>query len=185
MTKKTPPAQPQLSPSFARGVPDGDDVERDICGHCGFIHYKNPNIVAGSVTRSDDGRILLCRRAIEPRRGFWTIPGGYLELHESPLEGALREAREEANADLQIKELLAVYTVAHISQVQLIFRAKLLNTPSPGPESLDVRLFHEDEIPREDLAFPTVHWALDHDLSVEKGLAQAPFFNPEGATNTL
>ncbi len=115
-------------------------MERDVCSVCGNIHYVNPKIVVGSVC-SWDGRILLCRRAIEPRRGFWTIPAGYLEEHETPIEGARREAREEACAEIDIDALLAVYSVSRISQVQLIYRATLA-TPefSPGIESLETEL---------------------------------------------
>ncbi len=107
----------------------------------------------------------MCRRAIEPRQGFWTLPAGYMELGETPEEGAMREAQEEAEAAITIEGLLAVYSVARIGQVQLIFRARFTNPDSadfrPGPESLDVRLFGWQEIPWTDIAFPTVTWALN------------------------
>ena len=171
--------QSSISPSFSTKTPDGDTHTRDICNHCKFVHYINPKIVVGSVVRHD-GKILLCRRAIEPRHGFWTIPAGYLELKESPVEGALREAREEANADLEISGLLSVYTVHRLSQVQLIHRATL-KTPefSAGEESLEVALFSWNDIPWEKIAFPTVHWALEHDRRVEEERALAPFTNPD------
>lgn len=173
-----------LSPSLIKTVPDGDTHERSVCGHCGFVNYENPKIVVGSVVRHE-GKVLLCKRAIEPRRGFWTIPAGYMELLETPEDGARREAREEANADLALSELLAVYTVPRLSQVQLIYRATL-KTPefSAGEESLEVGLFEWDEIPWGEIAFPTVHWALSHDRAVENGEASAPFKNPEGQTTT-
>ncbi len=167
-----------LSPRFSRSVPSGDAMERDVCERCGFVAYENPKIVTGSVVRHE-GKILLCRRAIEPRRGFWTIPAGYLELRESPLAGALREAREEANAELAISGLLSIYTVERLSQVQIMHRAKLASPHfSPGAESLEVELFAWDRIPWDDIAFPTVHWALNHDRMAEEGQAQPPFFNP-------
>ena len=173
-----------LKPTFHRSIPPMDDVERDVCSHCGYVAYQNPKIVAGSVARASDGRILMCRRAIEPRRGFWTLPAGYLELNESPEQGALREAREEANAELALGPLLGVYTVHRLSQVQLIFRATLLNEPRAGPESLEVALFAPEDIPTDDLAFPTVHWALQHDFAVESGAISGPSFNPaDGSTD--
>lgn len=149
------------------------------------MNYQNPKIVVGSVVRHE-GKILMCRRAIEPRYGFWTIPAGYMELLETPEDGARREAREEANADLELQSLLAVYTVARLSQVQLIYRATL-KTPdfSVGEESLEVNLYDWDEIPWEDIAFPTVHWALNHDRQVEAGMAVGPFVNPIGESTDL
>lgn len=165
--------------NFTKQVPDGDTHERDVCTTCGFIDYVNPKIVVGSVVRHE-GKILLCKRAIEPRSGYWTLPAGYLELNETPEDGAIREAQEEACADLIIDSLLAVYAVPHISQVQLMYRAHL-QTPgfAAGEESLDVQLFDWDDIPWNDLAFPSVHWALKQDLMVEMGEAVGPFKNPE------
>lgn len=166
-------------PSFSRRVPSGDDHARRVCDTCGFVDYENPKIVVGSVVRHE-GRILLCRRAIEPRRGFWTIPAGYLELNESPEAGARREAREEAGADLVLGALLAVYSVTRLSQVQLIYRAGLGDPAlAAGPESLEVRLFTPEEIPWGELAFPSVHWALRHDADADAG-APTPFANPFG-----
>lgn len=147
---------------FQRRTPDQDDQERLVCERCGFVNYENPKIVVGSVATWED-RVLLCRRAINPRDGYWTLPAGYLELNESPETGALREAWEEARAKLEIDQLLATYAITRISQVQLIYRARLV-TPdvSAGPESREVGLFTWDEIPWDELAFPSVHWALEH-----------------------
>ena len=134
-----------------------------ICAECGYILYDNPKIVVGSVARWDD-RILLVRRSIEPRYGYWTLPAGYLELNEAASAGAEREAWEEARARIEIEGLLAIYDIPRISQVQLIYRARLLDEAvAPGPESLEVGLFGWDEIPWDDLAFPSVRWALHHD----------------------
>lgn len=167
------------TPNFKKQVPDGDTIERDVCDTCGFIDYTNPKLVVGSVVRHKD-KILLCRRAIEPRKGFWTLPAGYMELHESPQDGARREAMEEAEATLIIDSLLAIYAIQRISQVQLIYRARLANPHfSPGIESLDVQLFEWSKIPWDDIAFPSVLWALDHDRRVEAGDNGAPFNNPE------
>jgi ADP-ribose pyrophosphatase YjhB (NUDIX family) len=140
-------------------IPEGDNRERKVCPECGFIEYENPKVVVGSVV-TQGARFLLCRRAINPRRGYWTIPAGYLELHESTEDGARREAQEEAGAAIEIDGILAVYAIPRISQVQLIFRARLASDVAPGPESLEVKLFAWDEIPWPDLAFPSVHWAL-------------------------
>ena len=142
-------------------VPEGDDRVRSVCPACGTIHYVNPKIVVGSVCTLGE-RLLLCRRAIEPRRGFWTIPAGYLELGESAEAGALREAWEEARARIELEGLLAVYSVERIGQVQLLYKARLLHEDvAAGPESLEVRLVGWEEIPWEDLAFPTVRWILE------------------------
>ena len=168
-------------PEFVREVPDGDTHARDVCRRCGFIHYDNPKIVVGSVVRAGP-RILMCRRAIEPRAGFWTLPAGFVELHEAPEGAALREAREEANAEIAIAGLLAVYTVPRISQVQLIYQASLVGEASAGPESLEVALFGFDEIPWGEIAFPSVHWALAHDRAVVEEGALPPFGNPPGET---
>lgn len=147
---------------FSRRVPHGDDIERAICDRCGFVDYENPKIVVGSVATWED-RVLLCRRAIEPRAGFWTLPAGYLERNESPEAGALREAWEEARARLEIDQLLATYAITRISQVQLIYRARLIDPKvEAGPESREVRLFSWDRLPPlEQIAFPSVNWALE------------------------
>jgi len=172
------PAPDGRDVAFRREVPQGDDRERLVCQSCGFIHYQNPLVVVGSVTTSGD-RVLLCRRAIEPRDGYWTIPAGYLELGESAEDGARREAVEEANARIEIDALLGVYSIPHVNQVQLIYRARLASPDiSPGPESREVRLFGWDEIPWSELAFPSVHWSLRHHREVDGIGTFAPFTAP-------
>jgi ADP-ribose pyrophosphatase YjhB (NUDIX family) len=169
-----------LAPDFKAAVPDGDDRLRRICGHCGFVDYENPRIVVGSVVRHED-QILLCRRAINPRKGFWTLPAGYLETGETPAEGAAREAREEANAAISISGMLVIYTIRRLGQVQIMHRAQLADPAiSAGAESLEVSLFAWEDIPWPDLAFPSVAWALNNDLAVEADGAAMPFFNPAG-----
>ena len=147
---------------FEKRVPEGDNRERLVCGRCEFIHYQNPEIVAGAVCTWED-KILLARRAIEPRKGAWTLPAGYMELGETTEQAAQREAREEACASIEIDRLLAMYSVARIGQVQIMYRARLLSPDvAAGPESEDVALVTWDQIPWEELAFPTVVWALAH-----------------------
>ena len=174
-----------LRPSFSRRVPKGDSRGRRVCDHCGFVDYVNPRVVVGAVCTWET-RILLCRRSIEPRRGFWTLPAGFLEEGETVEEGVLREAREEAGADLELDGLLGVYSVPRVSQVQLFFRARLLlPAVSAGEETLEVRLASWDEIPWDDLAFPTVHWALQHFDVVRDRAVFPPFANPPGETGNL
>lgn len=166
---------------FHRKVPEDDTHERDICTRCGFIAYQNPKIVVGSVVRSDDG-ILLCKRAIEPRKGYWTLPAGYLELNETPEQGAQREAFEEACATIRLSDLLAVYSIPRLSQVQLIYRSVLEGSYAAGDESEAVDVYRFADIPWDDVAFPSVHWALRHDEFVHSGGAGLPFSNPDGQT---
>ncbi|UTW55623.1 NUDIX hydrolase [Kordiimonas sp. SCSIO 12610] len=165
--------------NFSQEIPEGDDHTRAVCGDCGFIAYENPKIIAGSVVAYND-QILLCRRAIEPRKGFWTIPAGFMELGETPAEGAAREAWEEARAKIKVHDLLAIYTVKRISQVHMMYRASL-DEPvfEPGPESLEVKLFSWDDIPWDELAFPSVHWALTHYKESMDQNTIAPHTNPE------
>ncbi len=145
---------------FERVRHEGDEHERLTCRDCGFISYENPKIVVGSVVDLGDG-VLLCRRAIEPRANHWTLPAGYMELGETAAEGAAREAWEEARARIAVDGVLAVYSIARIGQVQIIFRARLAEPGfAVGPESLEVRRFAWEDIPWDDLAFPSVHWAL-------------------------
>lgn len=147
---------------FTRRTPEEDDQQRLVCDQCGFVDYENPKIVVGSVATWED-KILLCRRAINPRDGYWTLPAGYLELNESPESGALREAWEEARARLEIDQLLATYAITRISQVQLIYRSRLISPEiAAGPESREVGLFTWEQIPWEELAFSSVRWALEH-----------------------
>ncbi len=149
-----------------------------VCDDCGFIHYDNPKIVVGAVC-SWRGRVLLCRRAIEPRRGFWTLPAGYMELHETVADGARREAREEAGVAIALDGLLAIYDIPRISQVQVIFRARLPGPAlDPGPETLEAGLFAWADIPWDRLAFPSVRWALEHWRQAGRRRLAAPFGNP-------
>ena len=168
--------------AFTHRVPDGDSLPRAVCDTCGFINYVNPKIVVGSVVTYGD-RFLMCRRAIEPRHGFWTLPAGVMEEKETSEEGAAREAMEEANAHIRVRDLLAVYNIPRISQVQLMYRAELLSEAvSAGPESLEVALFTWDEIPWDELAFPSVYWALHQFRSVVDEERIVPFGNPPGET---
>jgi ADP-ribose pyrophosphatase YjhB (NUDIX family) len=172
-------------PSFVRRIPEGDNLERLVCTDCGFIAYENPKVVVGSVC-GWQSRILLCRRAINPRKGFWTIPAGYLELNETTMDGARREAWEEAYAKIEIDGLLAVYSIPRLSQVQLIYRARLA-TPdfAPGPETIETRLYDWSEIPWDELAFPSVRWALNHYRESATDRIIAPRSNPPGETGGL
>ena len=141
-------------------VPPGEDRDRHVCGACGTVHYVNPKVIVGAVCTWGD-RLLLCRRAIEPRSGYWTIPAGFLEIGETAEEGARREAWEEARARIAIEGLIAAYSVPRIAQVQLLYRARLLDEAvEPGPESLELMLVGWDAIPWEELAFPSVRWVL-------------------------
>ncbi len=169
---------PELTPEFINAIPPGDERERAICRHCGFIDYKNPRIVVGSVATFEE-KILLCRRAIEPRLGYWTLPAGFLELNETVEDGAKREAFEEARARLEIDRLLGCYSVMRASQIQLIFRARLISAEiDAGPESQEVALFSWRDIPWADIAFPTVGWALRHYHESKDKPDFAPYGNP-------
>ena len=168
----------KIDENFEDKIPPGEDRLRSVCGHCGFINYQNPKIVVGSVAVWQD-HILLCKRAIEPRKGFWTIPAGYLELNETPEQGAMREAEEEACARIDIDRVLAVYSVPRISQVQIMFRARLLGqNVAAGPESEEVMLVRWADIPWADLAFPSVKWVLEHWKDSKDDISFAPFGNP-------
>lgn len=137
-------------------IPAGDDRPRFVCDNCHTIHYQNPKMVVGSIPERED-KILLCRRAIEPRSGLWTIPAGFLENGETVIEGAKREAFEEARAKVEILSLYTLFDLTHINQVYLIFRARLLDHDyMPGEESVEVRLLEEEEIPWDDIAFPSI-----------------------------
>ena len=165
---------------FVRKVPAGDDRLRLVCDDCGYVAYENPKVVVGSVCLWQD-RILLCRRAIHPRRGFWTLPAGYLELHETTAEGARREAREEALAEIELEGVLAVYSIPRLSQVQVMYRARLVSPAiGAGPESEAVGLFGWDEIPWDELAFPSVRWALDDYRASRGAEGFAARSNPPG-----
>jgi ADP-ribose pyrophosphatase YjhB (NUDIX family) len=170
------------APQFETRIPDGDSLERQVCTVCGHIDYQNPKIIVGSVV-SHDGRVLLCRRAIEPRRGFWTLPAGYLELGETAEQGARREATEEACADIVLDGVLGLFSIARIGQVQIIFRAGFAGLPqfAAGPESADVALFAWADIPWAEIAFPSVHWSLAAWRQAEGRALGVPAGNPPEA----
>jgi ADP-ribose pyrophosphatase YjhB (NUDIX family) len=135
---------------------ESDNRPRHICDECGMIHYQNPNVVTGAIITWQD-KVLLCRRAIEPRYGFWTVPAGFMENGETTWQGAMRETREEACANIEIDDLYATVNLPHINQVYMLFRARLLDLDfAPGEEILEVKLFDESAIPWDDLAFPVV-----------------------------
>ncbi len=137
-------------------IPDGDNRPRYVCSSCDSIFYDNPRIVAGTLPVYE-GRILLCKRAISPRKGYWTLPAGFMENGESTEEAAIRETLEEASAPVELGALFSMITVPHISQVHIFFLAQMPREEfSAGEESLEVRLFSPEDIPWDELAFPTV-----------------------------
>ena len=143
-------------------VPTDDNRERATCTACGEIHYENPLNVVGTVPVWGD-QVLLCRRNIEPRYGFWTLPAGFLELGESLAEGAVRETVEEAGANIELQGLFTLLNVVRVGQIHFYYRARMSNTDfAPGPETIEARLFREDEIPWDELAFRTVRLTLEH-----------------------
>jgi ADP-ribose pyrophosphatase YjhB (NUDIX family) len=141
-------------------IPEGDNRIRHVCGSCGFIHYSNPKVVAGCIVTHQD-QILFCRRAIEPRKGLWTLPAGFMENHETTVHAAKRETWEEARAKVRIKGLYTLFNLPHISQIYMMYRGELIGEAfGPGPESLEVELMTVAEIPWDDLAFPTIRETL-------------------------
>lgn len=137
-------------------IPPGDDRLRFVCPSCHTVHYQNPRVVTGCLASWNDS-VLLCRRAIEPRSGYWTLPAGFLELGETSVEGAVRETWEEARARVEVLGLYSVFNLPHVNQVYLMFRARLRDLDfHPGPESEEVALFEQDEVPWGDIAFGTV-----------------------------
>ncbi len=159
----------------SKRVPHGDTLPRYICNECGMVHYQNPKVVAGCIVTWQD-KILLCRRAIEPRYGLWTIPAGFMELGETVNAAAARETLEEACAVVEIDNLFAVYNIPHVSQVYVIFKAHL-DAPefAPGDESLETELFLADEIPWDELAFQVVRAALERFIETRHQLPQIPY----------
>jgi ADP-ribose pyrophosphatase YjhB (NUDIX family) len=146
-------------------IPPGDNLPRFVCANCGTIHYENPKIVVGCIPEWEKG-ILLCSRAIEPRHGLWTVPAGFMENGETTAQGAQRETLEEANARVEMLGLYAVFNIPHINQVYMLFRARLLDLDfHAGAETLEARLFDENEIPWDTLAFVTVRRTLQHYFS--------------------
>jgi ADP-ribose pyrophosphatase YjhB (NUDIX family) len=151
----------QCGTAVERRVPADDNRERAVCPACGEIHYENPLNVVGTVPVWGD-QVLLCRRAIEPRYGLWTLPAGFLELGESTADGALRETDEEAGAHVEMLGLFTMLNVVRVGQVHLFYRARMLDsTLNPGSETLEARLFHEAEIPWDQIAFRTVRRTLE------------------------
>lgn len=141
-------------------IPEGDDRERSICTSCGHIHYDNPRIIVGCLPAFED-KVLLCKRAIEPRYGYWTLPAGFMENGETTAEGAARETWEEARARVSNQDLYRVFDVPYIHQVYMFYRCTLDNGAyGVGPESLETSLFREDEVPWEEIAFPVVKQTL-------------------------
>lgn len=146
-------------------IPEGDNRPRYVCVNCGTIHYQNPKLVIGTIpVWEDEGRlqVLLCKRAIEPRLGYWTLPAGFMENAETTADAALRETVEEAGANIEMGPLFALLNVAHVHQVHLFYLARLRDLEfAPGIESLDVQMFEQDRIPWDELAFPTIRKTLE------------------------
>lgn len=149
----------------ALAIPEGDNRPRYVCPQCQTIHYQNPKLVIGTLpVWEHDGKlqVLLCKRAIEPRHGYWTLPAGFMENEETTEQAAIRETEEEAGADIELGPLFTLLNVAHVHQVHLFYLARLRSLDfAPGEESLDVQMFAQDEIPWDDLAFPTVRNTLE------------------------
>jgi ADP-ribose pyrophosphatase YjhB (NUDIX family) len=159
-------------------VPEGDDRPRLTCGDCGFVHYVNPRIVVG-VVPAWDGKILLARRASDPRKGHWTIPAGYLEVGETLQAGAVRETWEEARARVEVGDLIGIYNISRIGQVYMVFSGRMISDDhAPGAESIETGLFAWPDIPWDDLAFPAVRWALHHDRERGSDSNRAARFEP-------
>ena len=155
------------SPTSQR-IPLGDNKNRDVCIKCGAIFYQNPKIIAGCVPTFDD-KVLLCKRAIEPRSGFWTLPAGFMENHETCLEAALRESEEEANTHINNPTLYGIFDLPHISQVYIFYQGEVIDGLfSPGIESLEVKLFKENDIPWKNLAFPVIDIMLQYHFKKTK-----------------
>lgn len=183
-----------LKPSFSNQRPPGEDKDREVCDRCGFVDYRNPKIVAGAVVAHaesgaphgkdaaplDQVSILLCKRAIEPRRGYWTLPAGFMELNETTEAAACRETLEEAGAQVEVDALLAVYDILPRGQVHIYRRARLLGGFEAGEESLEVKLFKWSEIPWNDISFETVHWALKAWFDSRERELFPPYTNPAG-----
>ncbi|MEX2451598.1 MAG: NUDIX hydrolase [Rhodospirillales bacterium] len=160
MTEKTAIEKTASGPSVET-VPEGDDRPRLVCPDCGYIEYANPKVVVGAVCVWD-GKILLCRRAIEPRLGYWTVPAGFMEIGETMAAGAAREVWEEARAEIEIERLLGIYEIPHVSHVYVFYNARMTGPAhAAGPESQEVGLFDWADIPWNDMAFASVTWALE------------------------
>ena len=149
----------------ALSIPEGDNRPRYVCAQCNTVHYENPKLVIGSLPvweSNGELKVLLCKRAIEPRAGYWTLPAGFMENKETTAEAAIRETEEEAGANIELGPLFTLLNVSHVHQVHLFYLARLRDLDfAPGIESLDVRLFTEAQIPWDDLAFPTIRATLE------------------------
>jgi len=164
-------------------IPPNDNRARFVCDHCNFIHYQNPKLVVGTIPvweKYGEIKILLCRRAIEPRYGFWTLPAGYMENGETTSQAAIRETMEESGANIELHELFSMLNVPHVDQVHLFYRATLLDLDYlAGAESLEVELFTESEIPWDKIAFQTIAHTLKYFFEVSKlpenNLAFSPY----------
>lgn len=174
----------------ALAIPEGDNRPRFVCTACGTIHYQNPKLVVGSIPvwegeGDGDLKILLCKRAIEPRYGYWTLPAGFMENEETTAAAAIRETEEEAGANIDIGPLFSMLNVAHVHQVHLFYLARLRDLDyAAGIESLDVQLFSERDIPWADLAFPTIRTTLElffADRRRMRELGQSKGQDPAGA----
>ena len=146
---------------LATHMPPGDTLARLVCEECGFVHYLNPRPVAGTIPVREDGRLLLVRRAIEPRLGYWVFPGGFMDVGETAEEAAARETREEANLEVEALSLLGVYTHAEAGIVVIAYEARALGEGSAGSETSEVAWYRSEAIPWEALAYDSTHWALE------------------------
>jgi len=141
-------------------IPEGDNRPRHVCGNCSLIHYQNPKMVVGCLVEHQD-KVLLCKRAIEPRYGLWTLPAGFMENDETTMQAAARETIEEAGADVEITQLFTMFSLPHIDQVYMLYRARFKEVAfAAGTESLEVGLFSESEIPWDEIAFPVISESL-------------------------
>lgn len=185
----TSPPIPPKGPREYR-IPEGDDRQRLTCPECDFIHYENPKVIVGTLAlnyQQDMPYILLCKRAIDPRYGYWTLPAGFMELSESTQQGAAREAYEEAGVHLEMGRLFCFYEIPHISQIHIYYlaEAKTQNV-APGIESLDAAYFPLTDLPIRDLAFPTVHWALqDLRTFLAAPHSALPYYTPDNKDRRL
>jgi ADP-ribose pyrophosphatase YjhB (NUDIX family) len=155
----------ECASAVSLSIPAGDNRPRFVCSHCGTIHYQNPKMVLGSIPvweREGELKLLLCKRAIEPRYGYWTLPAGFMENNETTAEAAIRETVEEAGANIKLGALFTLLNVSHVHQVHMFYLAELLDLDfAPGEESLEVQMFSQAEIPWDELAFPTIRTTLE------------------------
>ena len=152
---------PDCAAPIEQRIPDDDNRPRAVCSQCGAVHYENPKLVLGTLPIWNN-KILLCKRAIAPRSGYWTLPAGFMEVGESTTDGAHRETLEESGADVEMGPIFAIFDIPHVAQVHIFFRAEMRSEAlDPGPETTDARLFGIEEIPWDDLAFRSVRAALE------------------------